>query len=53
MGCYFSKFMYLYWFRAYWGGDGIIRLLDTKSDELKPVFFQGMTVYRGIFTGVF
>ena len=41
--------MYLYWFRAYWGGDGIIRLLDTKSDELKPVFFEGVTVYRGIF----
>ncbi len=31
--------MYLYWFRPYRGGDGIIRLLDTKSDELKPVFF--------------
>jgi hypothetical protein len=32
--------MYLYWFRAYRGGDGIICLLDTKSDELKPVFFD-------------
>ena len=31
------------------GGDGIIRLLDTKSDELKPVFFEGVTVYRAIF----
>ena len=49
MGCYFSKFMYLYWFRAYWGGDGIIGLLDTKSDELKPVFFKGVTVFRAIF----
>jgi hypothetical protein len=28
--------MYLYWFRPYRGGDGIIRLSDTKSDELKP-----------------
>ncbi len=25
------------------GGDEIKRLLDTKSDELKPVFFDGMT----------
>ena len=38
MTCCFSKFMYLYWFRPYRGGEGIIRLLDTKSDELKPVF---------------
>jgi hypothetical protein len=35
--------MYLYWFRPYRGGDEIKRLLDTKSDELKPVFFDGMT----------
>ncbi len=35
--------MYLYWFRPYREGDGIKRLLDTKSDELKPVFFDGMT----------
>jgi hypothetical protein len=49
----FLKFVYLCCFRLYKRGDGIIRLLGTKSDELKPVFFQGMTVYRGIFTGVF
>ncbi len=24
------------------GGDEIKRLLDTKSDELKPVYFDGM-----------
>ena len=35
--------MYLYWFRPYREGDGIKRLLDTKNDELKPVFFDGMT----------
>ncbi len=23
--------------------------MDTKSDELKPVFFEGVTVYRAIF----
>ncbi len=34
--------MYLYWFRPYREGDRIKRLLDTKSDELKPVFFDGM-----------
>ena len=37
------------WFRPYRGGDEIKRLLDTKSDELKPVFFKGVTVFRAIF----
>jgi hypothetical protein len=35
--------MHLYWFRPYRGGDEIKRLLDTKNDELKPVFFKGVT----------
>jgi hypothetical protein len=43
--------MYLYWFRPYREGDGIIRLLDTKTDELKPVFFDGMTEIALIATG--
>jgi hypothetical protein len=43
MTCCFSKFMHLYWFRPYRGGDEIKRLLDTKNDELKPVFFEGVT----------
>ena len=30
--------MHLCWFRPCRGGDEIKRLLDTKSDELKPVF---------------
>jgi len=40
--------MYLLWFRPYRRGDGIKRLLDTKSDELKPVFFKGMTVLHSV-----
>ena len=40
MGCGFSKFMHLCWFRPCRGGDENKRLLDTKSDELKPVFFM-------------
>jgi hypothetical protein len=32
--------MHLCWFRPCRGGDEIKRLLDTKSDELKPVFFR-------------
>jgi hypothetical protein len=39
MTCCFSKFMYFYWFRPYRGLTILhIRLLDTKSDELKPIF---------------
>jgi hypothetical protein len=43
--------MHLCWFRPCRGGDEIKRLLDTKSDELKPVFFNGMTEKCLIATG--
>jgi len=39
MACGFLKFMNLYWFRPYRGGDEIKRLLDTKTDEI--TVFQG------------
>jgi hypothetical protein len=40
MGCSFSKFMHFFCFMPYRGGDKIKSLMDTNSDELKPVFFR-------------
>ena len=36
----FSKFMHFFCFMPYRGGDKIKSLMDTNSDESKPVFFS-------------